>query len=170
MAQVDFSISVCVIMLRLCWFAVAMFMKLLFDCVTNIMHHTYLCLGFEADWHFVKYAWHIEGSLPKGPYPPCLRMADRALLAGYPWYQVVRHTSQTHVAYVIIDLSVLASLFSYVVMRRIYQGIKSKSVDECHCPNCNRKRWECVNIHLNVHCWSLESLCWGLSVFSSCPP
>ena len=24
------------------------------------------------------YAWQ------KGPYPPCLRMADRALLAGYP--------------------------------------------------------------------------------------
>ena len=28
----------------------------------------------------------IEGILPKGPYPPCLRMADRALLAGYPRY------------------------------------------------------------------------------------
>ena len=26
----------------------------------------------------------INGILPKGPYPPCLRMADRALLAGYP--------------------------------------------------------------------------------------
>ena len=26
----------------------------------------------------------IEGILPKGPYPPCLCMADRALLAGYP--------------------------------------------------------------------------------------
>ena len=28
--------------------------------------------------------YNIEGILPKGPYPPCLRMADRALLAGYP--------------------------------------------------------------------------------------
>ena len=27
---------------------------------------------------------YIEGILPKGPYPPCLRMADRVLLAGYP--------------------------------------------------------------------------------------
>ena len=27
---------------------------------------------------------NIDGNLPKGPYPPCLRMADRALLAGYP--------------------------------------------------------------------------------------
>ena len=26
----------------------------------------------------------IEGILPKGSYPPCWRMADRALLAGYP--------------------------------------------------------------------------------------
>ena len=26
----------------------------------------------------------IDGILPKGPYPPCLRMADRAILAGYP--------------------------------------------------------------------------------------
>ena len=30
----------------------------------------------------------IEGILPKGPYPPCLRMADRALLAGYPRHMV----------------------------------------------------------------------------------
>ena len=29
---------------------------------------------------------YINGILPKGPYPPCLRMADRALLAGYPRY------------------------------------------------------------------------------------
>ena len=33
---------------------------------------------------------NTEGILPKGPYPPCLRMADRALLAGYP-----RITSET---------------------------------------------------------------------------
>ena len=31
---------------------------------------------------------HIDGILPKGPYPPCLRMADRALLAGYPQHLV----------------------------------------------------------------------------------
>ena len=28
----------------------------------------------------------IEGILPQGPYPPCLRMADKALLAEYPRY------------------------------------------------------------------------------------
>ena len=33
---------------------------------------------------------HDEGILPKGPYPPCLSMADRTLLAGYPrWIMVV---------------------------------------------------------------------------------
>ena len=31
---------------------------------------------------------HIEDILPKGPYPPCLRMADRALLAGYHRYMM----------------------------------------------------------------------------------
>ena len=33
----------------------------------------------------------IEGILPKGPYQPCLRMADRDLLAGYP-----RNMSKIH--------------------------------------------------------------------------
>ena len=33
---------------------------------------------------------HIDGILPKGPYLPCLRMADRALLAGYPRYVLAR--------------------------------------------------------------------------------
>ena len=36
-----------------------------------------LCVGPRLD---------IDGILPKGPYPACLRMADRALLAGYPRY------------------------------------------------------------------------------------
>ena len=30
------------------------------------------------------YPTQIEDILPKGSYPPCLRMADGALLAGYP--------------------------------------------------------------------------------------
>ena len=32
-----------------------------------------------------KSSQQIDGILPKGPYPPCLCMADRALLAWYPW-------------------------------------------------------------------------------------
>ena len=32
----------------------------------------------------------IDDILPKGPYPPWLRMTDRALLAGYPRYHEYR--------------------------------------------------------------------------------
>ena len=35
---------------------------------------------------------HFGGLLPKGPSPPYLRMADRALLAGYP--RLVRYSVQ----------------------------------------------------------------------------
>ena len=34
----------------------------------------------------LRFRIYIEGILLKGPYPPCLRMADRALLTGYPRY------------------------------------------------------------------------------------
>ena len=29
---------------------------------------------------------YFDGILPKGPYPLCLHLAGRALLAGYPWF------------------------------------------------------------------------------------
>ena len=35
---------------------------------------------------------HIEGILPKGPYLPCVSMAGRALLAGYPRYASANST------------------------------------------------------------------------------
>ena len=38
----------------------------------------------DPDMHHSMCHPQNEGILPKGPYPPCLRMADRALLAGYP--------------------------------------------------------------------------------------
>ena len=34
-------------------------------------------------------AAYIDGILPKGPYPPCLHMADRAFLAAYPRYMPI---------------------------------------------------------------------------------
>ena len=36
----------------------------------------------------------IDGIPPKAPYPPCLRMADRALLAGYPRNVVLKMLSR----------------------------------------------------------------------------
>ena len=45
------------------------------------------CAVWEAKYPMVRSViLNIEGILLKGPYPPCLRMADRALLAGYPRY------------------------------------------------------------------------------------
>ena len=39
---------------------------------------------FKSKTDLTKDTPYLDGILPKGPYPPCLRMADRALLAGYP--------------------------------------------------------------------------------------
>ena len=36
--------------------------------------------------HIIMAPDYIEDILPKGPYLPCVSMAGRALLAGYPWY------------------------------------------------------------------------------------
>ena len=44
-------------------------------------------------WHSAhKSNTEFDGMLPKGPYPPCLRMANRALLAGYPELLMMWHT------------------------------------------------------------------------------
>ena len=39
---------------------------------------------------------YIEGILPKGPHPPCSRMADSALLAGYPRYLIMLSANVGH--------------------------------------------------------------------------
>ena len=44
---------------------------------------TYICQKSLIDWCQIA---HILGILPKGPYLPCVSMAGRALLAGYPRY------------------------------------------------------------------------------------
>ena len=49
------------------------------DSFENTTMRYYNCTLFDP---------HIDGILLKGSYPPCLRMADRALLAGYPRYLV----------------------------------------------------------------------------------
>ena len=62
-------------------------------------------------------SYQIEGILPKGPYPPCLRMADRALLAGYP--QNMQHV------FVELCSSVVVPLFlvdPYDLLTHIFQG------------------------------------------------
>ena len=47
-------------------------------------------LFHKTSWIMLgKYHWYVEGILPKGPYLPCVSMAGRALLAGYPWCMVI---------------------------------------------------------------------------------
>ena len=57
--------------------------------------------------------------LLKGPYPPCLRMADRALLAGYPprevWHPVYHHIFQQSDSLYFLCVSG-AFLIPYVIM------------------------------------------------------
>ena len=46
-----------------------------------------MCYGTKWRQNTKLYSYsHIEGILPKGPYLPCVSMAGRALLAGYPRY------------------------------------------------------------------------------------
>ena len=49
---------------------------------------------------------HFDGILPKGPYPTCLRMADKALLAGYPRFlflcaQISIHITQSRTKWLV---------------------------------------------------------------------
>ena len=61
---------------------------------------------------FVHYKHHaialIESILPKAPYPPCLHMSDRPLVAGYPRHEGINlsllqstHHSLSHNSYLV---------------------------------------------------------------------
>ena len=56
-------------------------------CIYCHLYYSCLCYYLKL-YHNNETAADIEGILPKGRDPPCLRMADRALLAGYPRYSV----------------------------------------------------------------------------------
>ena len=67
--------------------------KLLTEFVRNEIVIKMTIAGAASDQNLVKMTTYFDGILPKGPYTPCLRMADRALLAGYPRFllQLVFH-------------------------------------------------------------------------------
>ena len=53
-------------------------------CLTAPSHYLNQCwLVISAFTSGQSHKKYIDGILPKWPYPPCLRMADRSLLAGY---------------------------------------------------------------------------------------
>ena len=76
-----------------------------------------------------------EGILPKGPYPPCLRMADRALLAGYPRITQWAHVPGSNPLYVMAQ-----------------QGRDEKSLDNFEVFMINEKPWHhVIQVFWNGH-------------------
>ena len=78
---------------------------------------------------------YVEGILPKGPYyPPCLRMADWALLAGYPrcmqWISVC--TLQQH-SWLVVHHFITVTMINGGKKERKFQlhlNFNANSVDE----------------------------------------
>ena len=52
----------------------------------------------------------FEGILPKGIYPPCLRMAKRTLLAGYPRYEESFVSSSTDLWSILVPVLLYSTL------------------------------------------------------------
>ena len=88
---------------------------------------------------------HIEGILPKGPYLPCLRMADRALLAGYPQYmkincEMCKYKNTTH-----HEKKIIANVIQSKV--KYQTKIKWFSMQlTCNWHNLQDRRWTPTNL------------------------
>ena len=88
-----------------CWQIVIYWFHSLLQWNSKIAAQTVLSLQPEFD-----------GILPKGPYPPCLRMADRALLAGYPWIEGCQFDSQLSVTMMMKHLAWRPACFSCTII------------------------------------------------------
>ena len=64
-------------------------------------------------WSHKKHTPYLDGILPKVPYPPSLRMADRAPLAGYPWSHPHRHIMNCPLWIFGAKLTVLSQAYPY---------------------------------------------------------
>ena len=69
----------------------------------------------------------IDGILPKGPYPPCLRMADRAPLAGYPRYKKTNTILMMFIHY-LLTIANTCRVFIYVYYVKEMQHFISKLI------------------------------------------
>ena len=125
-----------------CWFIIT------FDCLDLIT------TAKKSKTYSVGYN---EGILPKGPYPPCLRMAGRVLLAGYPRYvyvcvcvQVLHHR---------IKFSSVLSLIpcyieEYLVTRSRGSAFQIK-ISTMRKKQNNKKRDICMAMLIHSVMWSL---------------
>ena len=52
--------------------------------IRRMMKHGWTDKAWNGNLTTIYIYIYVDGILPKGPYPPCLRMADRVLLTEYP--------------------------------------------------------------------------------------
>ena len=107
-------------------------------------------------WHYILILWifmstsYINGILPKGPYPPCLRMADRAVLAGYHIYiyiyiyiyisDITWHNCCELLCYGdAVFLEILCGLFTHIFL--VYFTVRSPFIIEIFSVICVKFIW-----------------------------
>ena len=61
-------------------------------------------------WAITNDGEHVDGILPNGPYPPCLHMADRALLAGYYRWIPMDVMASNYSKYIVFSISYYTQL------------------------------------------------------------
>ena len=91
----------------------------------------------------------IEGILPKGPYPRCLRMADRALLAGYPRYNIFYFAYQKW-------YQAILTLHLFGMMDNVYMCEGGRNGIVFHQTMEQINHWYVAGDAMNSHIWSLE--------------
>ena len=97
-------------------------------------------------WCLIIMLHYIEGILPKWPYLPCVSMAGRALLAGYPRYQCCDKglpvTSQCTVCFFIYLQWIFATNIAYLSVFLISCNCAKWSDNAVHFTySSNRVRW-----------------------------
>ena len=113
--------------------------------VWSLWAGTDICILDQMVW--ISHKTHFEGILPKGPYLPCVSMAGRALLAGYPRFIWRR-------------ISIYFSVQELLCWGFNYMDVILKACDNS--PSCN-SHWCYVYIDRGQFDW----LCIFLSLFKT---
>ena len=114
---------------------------------------------------------YSDGILPKGPYPPCLHMADRALLAGYHRYhslalnkcRTLLYTALTYNSFcprINAHGSRFVGIYCGFVLANVIRMFRVTSLElrqHCTCPiqHNNSKEYVCT-IHTNLKSIAVE--------------
>ena len=87
---------------------------------------------------------YIEGTLPKGPYLPCLHMADRALWAGYPRY---------------VNAKLVGNSMFYILTWSVINSLQHKDMI------CNQTSHLNIDSGMDFHLFSIKPLPESLLTF-----